>query len=621
MAWDKKVAEVVAILNNIKRNQEFANVHTNVLVTPRVNFDLDGKLSPLTRGFEKERAIDYGILMLIQAKYDRTANRVLNDISISLRNKALTVKGGGNILQIATNLAIFGNMLNQEANRIKAFKEPTPEIIKIFDVLIMQSIASIPVIGPAAAGISGVTLSLAYQGLMLAIEAAVNRKKADFEKLGAAAALTVGGGVLANRAGENKVAQDYGKALGKAGDVKVPGIIEFIYTIYNDSQDSKREEAGDRLRGDPTKLNAGLLQFPNPNNQGVAAGNQLARGFVDNCASKEMADRIAKSADTQSKNCAEFFDNFGEMALTLRRFFETATNDAVVASFNPLLLSMRQRIDALRSMQPPAKGLAELEQVLLTFTQNEDLIAAVIAGWYLKNGIDANTKRVLESAYPWVRGPGPRVNASNAVIQQKIRGLLRKGDIKEKDLTEAKVFSEAQFQNVGRQVGEYVDQIKEAVADTLDAVFTVTPTPAELGKIISLHITCTNIVAECYKRAEANQDLEINETYIRELESLRYVKTYTKAFIVTDSKKRELTRTVESGVETWTLRYPLGKGSVFGSASVNEAAMVFAFAVLVTQYVDLLRIAAGLDNLNAVKENLNRLIGQINKAANIGLYT
>jgi hypothetical protein len=640
MAWNKKDAEVVLILRDINEKAIFRNVHRDVLTSPKRPFALENKLSPLTIGFEKERAIDYGIFILIQSLRDRSAREVIDSIASSLRSQNLRRKEHISALHIVVNLTIFCDALRNAVNEVGALKNDMPQIIKIFDVLILQSIASIPVIGPSAAGLSGTTLSLAYQGIMTTLTLIKDRKKADLEQMAAAAALAfAGGGVNYEGDKTNKAfdpqakpsnaqlfAQKEGGAMGKAGDVKSPGIVEFIYAVYDESQNDAREDAGKEIKNDINVVNQDLLTFANPGNQAVAAANQLARGFVDNCSSKTIADRIAKSGNKQAKNCSEFFNNLAEMSRDLIVFFESVTDDAIVASFAPLLSSMKGRVAQIGSMPPNTNGQRELRTC--QFNRDEDYIAAVIAGWFLKNSITEDTKQLIEHAYPWIRGAGAgNVGAVHSLKHLKDRGLLGKGDITTENVITDKMFSNSTFQNVGRRVEDYVTEIRNAVAETLNDVFKAAPGPDDLKDIVSLQITCTNIVSECYKRAVAKQDLEIDEKYIKKLEALKYVKTYSKTFFmagqVTDSKKRDLTRERGQGgaPDIWTLRYPLGKGRIFSAtASVKESAMIYAFAVLVTQYVDILRISAGLDDLKIVKDNLNNAIRTINVAANNDLY-
>lgn len=641
MAWDKKDAEVVLILANINQNAEFRDVHRNVLTSPKRPFALENKLSPLTSGFEKERAIDYGIFILIQSYTDRSAGEAIDSIARSLRSQNLRRKEHISSLTIVTNLITFCSALSDAVKEVGALKNDMPQVIKILDVLILQSIASIPVIGPTASGFSGITLSLLYQGAMTTLTAIKDRKKADLEQMAAGAALAFAGAGV-NYAGDktNKVfdpnakptnsdlfAQKEGGAMGKAGDVKSPGIVEFIYSVYDERENDKRVEAGKKIKENIQLVNQGLLTFADPGNQAVAATNQLARGFKDNCKSKQLADTIAKSGEKQAKNCSEFFNNLNEMSQNLITFFESITDDAVVASFTPLLSSMKGRIAAIKAMPAKTNGLNELQRC--KFDKDEEYIAAVIAGWFLKNSINDDTRRMIELAYPWVRGGAAQnVGAVHALKSLKAKGLLNKGDITQENVQTSNMFSHNTFQSLGSRVEEYVTEIRTAVAETLNDVFKSAPKPDDLKDIVSLQITCTNIVSECYKRAVAKQDLEIDEKYIKKLESLKYVKTYSKTFFkfgqVTDSQKKDLTREIGQGgaPDTWTLRYPLGKGSIFSAtASVKEAAMVYAFAVLVTQYVDILRIAAGLDDLQIVKANLNNAIKTINIAANNGLYT
>jgi len=475
--------------------------------------------------------------------------------------------------------------------------------------------------------------------------ALTDKKKRNLDTL-AGAALSFGAAGL-NRVGDqntNKVFNPEAKpsntdlylakqagALGKAGDVKAPGITEFIYTIYSQRQESARDRLGEKIeKGDNLRdhVNHGLLDFNAANNQGVAATNVLANGgFSSDCSSAGLARDVASKAEKQSDSCEEFYQNIQKLSESLLDFFKSVVADSIIVSFSPLESLVKQRMQDLSANPETAKIVDDIKKNFKDLNSST-ILAAVLIGWFLRNSLSVADENRLKSDLKWIRDKSPSGMGSYRNLEKttadfvKVAGeSLRRGDVKFK----SKDFSgqtELVLQLAAKQAEKYTWQIKEVVAQTLDAIFRVQPKPQQIDEIIALQITCTNIVAECYRRAAARQDIEIDEKYIKELEKLKFLKTYSKTLgFVSNKEKIEKTRKVENNIVTWTLRYPLGVGKVFqATASVKEAAMVYAFAVIVTQYVDILRLSVGLDDWDRVRQNLNNAIGVINRAANEGLY-
>jgi hypothetical protein len=639
MAWNKKDAEVVLLLKAISKNVAFQNINNTALTSPKFSFELENKLSPITNVLEKNRAIDVGILLLSQAKTNRSLSNSIIDVGKKLKSDKSINKQLIAGLQVVINLTTFSTVLNDKVKLIGALNNPQPQIIKILDMLILQSIASIPIIGPASAGISGVTLSLAYQGIMTALTAVKDRKKADLEAMTAGAALAFGGAAV-NRFGDqtqNKVfnanpsdsnaerfAAKEGGAMGKAGDLKAPGVIEFIYAVYDERQNSARDDAGKKIKRDgiANVVNNDFLSFNAPNNQGVVAANVLGNGDfgTHSCSSKNLAENIARSGEKGSANCKEFFNKISELSRNLKDFFEGVITDSVVVSFAPLVAAFRLRMNALEIEQP------QLIDGIKTGVLNDEthILAAVLVGWFFKNSVSVQQMDLIKGAFPWIRD-GVNLQSTASFLRDKQLRRIQAGDITKEDFNN-QIFPTGIAGLAEKSADEYVDQIKTVVAGTLNDLFSKAPKPDAIEEIVALQVTCTNILSECYKRAAAGQDIEIDEKYINQLVSLGYVKTYTKSVfrlgLVSDDKKKKTTLGKDDqGQDKWTLRYPLGVGKIFSAtASVKEAAMVYAFAVLVTQYVDILRLSVGLDNYTSVKQNLNKAIEVINKAANNDLY-
>jgi len=632
MAWNKKQAEVAAMLKRCaEKSADFKTMSNTILISPAQIWELENTLGPLTDKFEKQSSINWGIFIYTMACDDHPNGRIflnlLTMIKQQLDGEEATSKDITNAMQFGTIVSTFVSTLRIEVNKLKELKNERPVWIGILDTLLVQSIASIPVVGQ----ISGVALQMILQGGVSALDSMIN--KGDYGAGLTTAALAGGGATgqvfadkMTNKNFNSNPDQSTGAqflskeagVLPKSDPTKANFLIGFMYDLHENVQEHYREKARKNInqsRDQAFDRQNQIIQLPPRNNMGIVAQNGLTGKdkYINNIdiGVTDARDQLTRKIENDKKTLEGYFTTIGDSLMAVVEFLEKVRDAAVVSAFYDLNENFETRIRAVAGQDPFVKHAMDSNKIR---PSPQAYAACVIAGYFFRKMATDTFKRECYDNWQWLGENRGIVKKSAPQVFQNIKGNLTGMVSGTGSINEA--FEKAQFcaitQNAARL---YVGHIKKAVGQTIQNVFSKSQSK-DIDKIIQLKLACTCIVNQCTTRAQANQDLEIDQKYIAVLEKLEYVSSYTKVFIVTDAKKKSLTEfRDDQGNMTYKLRYPKGKGGLTGTASINEVGMVYAFAVIVTQYVDLPRIALGLDSWEKVKENLNKAIQVINQAS------
>ncbi len=630
---------------------------------------LQTELGPLTDKVGKESTIDAALMLMAQMESTAPPQALLTAVTslhTSLVSSKVTASNAGIEASLCLNstLQTLQRVVKQQTDGVPAKITTAPILIQLLDVMIIQAVAAVPVVGPGLAGLlggvaSGLSAGLTIGGNALASLLPAQDTKANPNSLITGVATNTDG--LGNTTIKNVakgvsgvVAKDTTFTKGQAGTIQGAlegsgalgsdvskaaqqgtGLASFSYFLYQARADramkKKLEEIGNDSVGLATKVQ-GIPFIQNPQTQNQAAGNVIARRTVGVtpkpvvAAEQALKDNLqaeAKTVEAFFKKVPAIFDSYKDLLLAVAYC-------GVIDSFAPMARDFKTRM-ALYNMQLATEkvGLfssrpAPLGSFLTKNAAKADgyIVALLIMGYYFNRlyktdkAVQASWRAQVTKFYRTnpVRDPSvpkPQTVSSFAAATTRSTG----GE------TIVSVFKETQsytqlvstpgmvdWATMERSASTYCLLVKNALVNEMAQEFVRSlKNEAAMGEMLQLTIACSLIVNQVITAAALGKEIAIDDRYISLLGD--YVSLYTKVVFVSASRKAELTG---SGLNA-KLRYPK-PGRLSTSASNAERTMVFIFASCVLAYVDVGKVVMGYQDWAKTKENLHLVIDEINKA-------
>ncbi len=628
------------------------------------------ELGPLTEKTMQDSTVDAAVMLACTvAKTDQTFLTALEAVRNTLVGSAVQGTSGTTDASMTLNFNTE-NLRIAVAATVSGVKSTVvttaPILVQLLDVLIIQSVAAIPIIGPGLSGALGgmataIGAGFTYGGTAIGNLFEVQDTKVanpinpttgvgdNFQGFANTTAKGITKGVSGALAkdtvftkgspgtiqgavesiGGGKGGSGIGADVSKAA-TSATGVASFIYYLHaNRSARGEKKRVGNLQTNDEAalRLAIGLNYIQNPLTQNQVAVNLQvgnARGTRKEPPAVAAAGETIKSKlQLEDQTLTGFFDKIPDVFDAYKKYLMTIAYANTVDSFSPMIAAFDARVDDMAiSMKNPRLATALIDNPL---TRDANIVALLIMGYYFNRIIKTNTKLQTEfagEAKRYYRTPLFGANKPAPAFGPKASfGLVSKNEGSEAIIQAFKFTQKAGQLTVGgvlidwsqvqSKSSTYVSLVKAALVNEMAQEFSKSLNNRKgLEEMIQLTVASSLIVNQVMVASTTKgKKIEINDRYVAILASLDFVNLYTKILIVTESSKAKLTGVGASA----RLRYPK-PGRLSTSASEAERTMVYLFACCVVAYVDIGKVVMGYQDWEKTKEKLHELIHEINNA-------
>ncbi|OYW41747.1 MAG: hypothetical protein B7Y95_24615 [Rhizobiales bacterium 32-66-11] len=623
------------------------------------------ELGPLTEKTMQADTVDAAVMLACTvAKDDQRFLTALEAVRNALVGSGIqaTTGTGESGMTLNFNIENLRSSVKDAVGGVPAAPSTAPLLIQLLDVLIIQSVAAIPLVGPGlSAALGGMATGLSYgftsAGNAIATKfVAVDSKQnptntitgatSNWQGYGNSTAKALGKGVsgvvakdtvftkgnpgtiqgMVESIGEGDSGSGIGMDLSKAA-TSASGVASFIYFLsVNRTARSEKKRVGELQKKDEndlkTLVGGNLIQNPLTQNQ-VANNVQVQRGRGTRSEPPPVVaagETIKSKLKQENKTLEGFFEKVPDVFDAYRKYLLTLAYQNTLDSFGPMVKAFDDRVEDMKiSQKNPRLATTLIENPI---TRSANIVSLLIMGYYFNRILKTNQKLQKEFAYEvrrYYRNPpvmiGPKAlkpssfesvskNEGSVAIIEAFKSTQKFGQL----TVDGVLIDWSQIQS---KSCTYVSLVKAALVNEMAQEFSKSLNNRKgLLEMLQLTIASSLIVNQVMVASTTKgKKIEIDDRYVGILASLGYVNLYTKMVFVTEAKKKELTG---SG-KTATLRYPK-PGRLTTSASEAERTMVYLFACCVLAYVDIGKVVMGYQDWSKTKDSLHELIDAINNA-------
>lgn len=638
------------------------------------------ELGPLTDKVGKQSTVDAALMLAAQMDAAQPSQELLNAVNnvyvslVSSRVEATSASVEAGV-SLSFSLQNLQAAVTKQTGSVPSKIVAAPLLVQLLDVMIIQAVAAVPIVGPALSGVlggvaTGLAAGFTYGGNAVANLLATQAKDNPSDPITGVASNWQGAGNNAVKGVTKGVAGVIGKdstfAKGNPGTIQgavegsgalgqdlsksaqqASGLASFVYFLYSSRADrAERKRLGD-LAGSPGGMATafqGLTYVQNPLTQNQVAGNLIARRTSGLRPRTVVAseNRLEQNLRAEAKTVAGFFDKIPAVFEAYKDLMMTVAYESVVESFAPMVADFKVRLAQYNSTLPTAPTgwiiktapPPQIGRMLSMHADRQDgyIVALLIIGYYFNRLYkhDPSVQRAWGPLVTKYYRTDPVRSPLAAIIPGKVSTFSTATAVSTASEAIVSVFKSTQkykqlvatpgavnWSQMEKSATTYGILVKNSLVNELAQEFVRSLNNQQsLDEMLKLTIACSLIVNQVLSASASSKPGATSDKEIAIDD--RYVSMLADLDYVNLYTKvlivtaARKTELTGSGLNA-KLRYPK-PGRLSTSASKAERTMMFMFASCVLAYVDIGKVVMGYQDWTMTKNNLHYLIDEINKA-------